>query len=146
MRLSPQSGGENVAISTITSVKTPDIYCCVKFYIKYKGHSFHLPFFSALSYSDFLFFNFFVESSCDSAPLLLLWSRSRLICFRRAPSIILSEVDKDWIFLGSSTPTGFMKEEVEAEITFLRDGARRSVPTPPLSKMACRAVLESLGF
>ena len=32
-------------------------------------------------------------------------------------------------------------KEVEAEVTtFFRDGARRSVPTPPLSKMVCLAV------
>jgi hypothetical protein len=37
--------------------------------------------------------------------------------------------------------------EVDVEVTtFFRDGARRSVPTPPLSKMVCLAVFEFLGF
>lgn len=87
-------------------------------------------------YSDFLFFGFFLGSS----PL----SRSRLIFFR-APSIILPEVGKERIFLGSSTPAGFTKVVDVEVVVFLRDGARRSVPTPPLSKMACRAVFVSFS-
>ena len=35
--------------------------------------------------------------------------------------------------------------DIEAA-TFLRDGARRSVPTPPLSNMVCLAVFDSFGF
>jgi hypothetical protein len=52
-------------------------------------------------------------------------------------------VGKEGIFLGSSTPAGFMKA-VDVEVrAFLREGARRSVPTPPLSKMVCLAVFVS---
>lgn len=60
--------------------------------------------------------------------------------------MIFSELGKDRRFVGSSTPLGFMKEvDVEATI-FFRDGARRSVPTPPLSKMVCLAVFDSFDF
>ena len=90
-------------------------------------------------YSDFLFFNVFLES-LRSSPL----SRSRfLIFFSRAPSLILPEEGKACIFLGSSTPAGFMKVVDVELIAFFRAGARRSVPTQPLSKIACLAVFVS---
>jgi hypothetical protein len=59
--------------------------------------------------------------------------------------MILSEIGKDRFFLGSSTPAGFMNE-VDIEATFFRDEVRRSVPTPPLSKIVCLAVFDSFNF
>ena len=57
-----------------------------------------------------------------------------------------TELEAVRMFLGSSTPAGFMKAVDVETTTFFRDEARRSVPTPPLSKMVCRAVFESFGF
>ena len=141
--LSPAVGGDyrKTPISTITSIKindnSPEL-SIVKLFIS-RRRTLHLPF-SALFYSDFLFFSFFLESLGSSPP-----SRPRLMCFSRAPSVILPEVGKEWIFLGSSTPAGFMKVVDVEVIAFFRVGARRSVPTPPLSKMACLAVFASFG-
>jgi hypothetical protein len=93
----------------------------------------------------FFFFFLGVFSSIDGSAAA---SRSRFDLFMRAPSITAVFLDlEESSSFGSSTPDGF-KNVSGVTVTFagvgcgfIDDGPRRSTPTPPVSKMACFAVL-----